>query len=132
MQVWEHVEKCHQCVTFKVKQQRAPMENIMATYSMELVHIDYLCLKPGKGKEENILVVTNHFTCYTQEYVTPSQMAQTSAKTLWDNFIIHYRLPEKILSDQGRNFETKLIANLLRLTGTKKLRTSPYHPQTNG
>ena len=100
----------------------------MATHSLELVHIDYLCLEPGKGKEENILVVMDHFTQCTQAYITQSQIAQTMAKVLWDNFIIHYGLPEKILSDQGRNFESELIADLCKLTGTKKLRTSPYHP----
>ena len=74
----------------------------------------------------------DHFTHFTQAYVTQSQMAQTTAKALWDNFIIHYGLPEKILSDQGRNFESELIANLCKLMGTKKLRTSPYHQQVNG
>ena len=29
------------------------MENIVATHPLELVHIDYLCLKPRKGREEN-------------------------------------------------------------------------------
>ena len=59
-------------------------------------------------------------------------MAQTMAKALWDNFIVQYGLLEKTLSDQGRNFESKLIANLCKLMGTKKHRTSPYDPQTNG
>ena len=103
----------------------------MATHPLEVVHIDYLCLEPGKGKEENILVVTDHFTYYTQAYVTQSQMTLTRAKALWDNFIIHYGLPEKILSDQGRNFQSKLIANLCKLMGTRKLRTSLYRPQMN-
>ena len=132
MQVKEHVEKCCQYFAFKAKQQRAPRENIMATHPLELVHIDYLCLEPGKGKEENVLVVMDHFTCYAQAYAAQPQMSQTMTKALWDNFIIHYRLPEKILSDQGRNFESKLIDNLCKLMGTKKLRTSPHHPQTNG
>ena len=69
-QVKEHIERCHQCVTFKVKQQWAPMEDIMATHPLELEHIHYLCLEPGKGKEENVLVMIDHFTCYTQAYVT--------------------------------------------------------------
>ena len=80
------------------------MENIMAIHPLEPVHIDYMCLEPGKGKEENILVVTDHFTCYAQANVTWSQMAQRMANALWDNFIIHYGLLEKILLDQGRNF----------------------------
>ena len=44
VQAKEHVEKCHQCVIFKAKQQKAPMESIVATHTLELVHIDYLCL----------------------------------------------------------------------------------------
>ena len=47
------------------------------------------------------------------------------AKALWDNFIVHYQLPEKILLDQGRNFESEFTANLCKLMGTKKLR--PTH-----
>ena len=78
----------------------------MATHPLELVHIDYLCLESGKGKEENILVVMDHFTHYAQAYVTLSQMSQTMAKTLWDNFIVHYGLPEKIFADQRKNFES--------------------------
>ena len=38
-------------------------------------------------------------------------MAQTMAKALWDNFIVHYGLLEKILSDQGRNFKSELKAD---------------------
>ena len=70
LQAKEHVEKCHQCVTFKAKQQRVPMESIVATHPLELVHINYLCLEPGKGKEENILIVKNYFTHYAQVYIT--------------------------------------------------------------
>ena len=92
-----------------------------------------LSLEPGKGKEENILVVTDHFTWYVQVYVTKSQIAQATAKVLLDSFIIHYLLPGKILSDdQGRNFESELIANLCRLTGTKNLGPAPIIPQTIG
>ena len=114
------------------KQQKAPMESIVATHPLELMHINYLCLEPGKGKEENVLVVTDHFAWYTQAYVAQLQMAQTMAKVLWDNFIVHYRLPEKILLDKRRNSESELITDLCMLIGTKKLRTSQYHLQTNG
>ena len=86
------------------KGKEGPRENIVANHPLELVHINYLCLEPGKGKEENVLVVMDHFACYPQAYVTWSQMAQTMAKALWDNFIVHYGLPEKILLEQGRNF----------------------------
>ena len=66
----EHIDKCCPCLTFKVKQPRAPLGNIAATHPLELVHLDYLFLEPGKGKEESILAVTDHFTQYGQAYVT--------------------------------------------------------------
>ena len=106
MQVRECIDKCCQCLTFKVKQPRALLENIVATHPLELFHVDYLCLEPGKGKEENFLVVTDHFTCYVQAYVTQSQTALTMAKALLDNFIIHYGLPAR--SSQIREGTSKV------------------------
>ena len=78
----------------------------MATHPLELVHLNYLCLEPWKGLDENVLVVTDHFTRYVQTYVTRTQTTQMTAKTLLDKFIIHYGLPKKILMGQGRNFES--------------------------
>ena len=131
-QAKEHIGRCHLCLAFKAKQPKAPLENIMVTHPLELVHLNYLCLEPGKGLEENVLVVTGHFTRYAQAYVTRTQTAQTTARTLWDKFIVHYGLPEKILSDQGDNIESQLMADLCKLMGMQKIWTSPYHPQTNG
>ena len=89
----------------------------MAIHPLELVDLNYLCLEPGKGLEENVLVVTDHFTRYAQAYVTKTQATQMTAKTLWDKFIVHYGLPEKILMDQGRNFESQLVADLCKVMG---------------
>ena len=73
----------------------------MATHPLELVHLDYLHLEPGKSVDENVLVVTDHFTRHAQAYVTRTQTAQMTAKTLWDKCIFHYGLPKKILTNQG-------------------------------
>ena len=54
------------------------------------------------------------------------------AHTLWENFLVHYGWPEKILTDQGKPFENNLIRELCELAEVKKLHTSPCHPETNG
>ena len=131
-QAKEHIGKCCPCLAFKARQPKAPLQSTMTTHPLELVQHDYLCLEPGKGLEENVLVITDHFTRYAQAYVTRTQTAQMSARTLWDKFIVHYGLPKKILTDQGWNFESQLVADLCELMGMQKIWTSPYHTQTNG
>ena len=82
------------------------------------------------GKDIHILVITNHFTRYAQAIVTSLQTAKCTAKNLWDKFIVHCGLPEKIITDQGHNFESNLLRALFEIAQVKKMRTSGYHPQT--
>ena len=100
---------------------------ITATHPLELIHMDFLTIESGKtGNDDNILIVTDHFMVCAQAFITPSQTAQVVAQTLWDKFFMHYGFPEKILSNQGCNFESKLIAELCKLSKIKKLLTTPY------
>ena len=128
----EHLESCRPCKLRKARAPHQPLKPLSASRPMELVHLDYLCLEPCKGNIENVLVVTHHFTRYAQAFPTKTQTAQATAKVLWDNYICHYGFPEKIISDQGRNFESDLIKEFCNLAKVKKLRTTPYHPMTNG
>ena len=60
------------------------------------------------------------------------QKATVTAKALYENVFLHYRFPEKLHSDQGRNFESKVIKNLCKLLEIRKTRTTPYPPMGNG
>lgn len=127
-----HCAKCVNCICFKARTAVAPLEPIVCTKPMQLMHIDYLKMDMAKGKFEDILVVTDHFTRYSFAFPTRNQKAPTVAKVLWDKYFCYHSFPEYILSDQGANFESNLIKELCKLGGVEKLRTSPYHPQTNG
>ena len=105
----QHVLKCSRCLRRKTPPQVAPLQPILVTQPLELVHMDYLSLEPSKGNIENVLVITDHFTRYALAYPSKTQTAQATARILWDNFICHYGFPEKFISDQGRNFESDLI-----------------------
>ena len=127
------VRHCDRCIRQKTRPvHAAELVNITSSAPMELVCIDYLSLETSKGGFENILVITDHFTRYAQAIPTKNQTARTTARVLFDSFIVHYGFPTKLHSDKAQNFESRVIRHLCRIGGIKKTRTTPYHPMGNG
>ena len=120
IQSW--IPNCKGCVCRKQPERKgSPLISIKTTQPMELVCMDYLTLEISKGGYENILVITDHFTRYAQAIPTRNQQ-----------FIVHYGFPAQLHSDQGRNFESKVIRGLCKVAGMRKSRTTLYHPMGNG
>ena len=99
---------------------------------MDIVEIDFLKVDKCSGGYEYILVITDHFRRYTQIYATKNKSARTAGSRLYNDFILRLGSPERILQDQGREFENDLFRNLNKTFGISKLPSTPYQPMTNG
>ena len=132
-QAKEYVGSCQRCQMAKGKQQLAPLQPYHADSPMELVHMDYLTIEHGKtGNDVNILIITDHYSRFAQAIKTSNQTALATAQAAWDHFFSKYGFPEKIVTDQGTQFEGNLFKELCKVADITKLRTTSYHPQGNG
>ena len=98
---------------------------------MELLCIDFTKVDITKGGKENILVLTDAFSKYSQAFVTSNQKALTVAKLLVDKWFSVYGIPSRIHSDQGRSFDNEIIAHLCHMYGVRQSTTTPYNPCGN-
>ena len=80
----------------------------------------------------NVLVLQDHFSKYVVAYLVKDQTAHTTTETLRNGYFGLYGVPAYLVSDQGKAFTGHIITHLCDLHGMQKLRTSPYHAQTNG
>ena len=131
------IRNCEKCCIFEAKPQIPPMEPILCTEPLDLVHIDYVSREVTVGIKEklvvkNVLVVEDHFPRYTQAYVTNNHTAHMTACILYNKFFSVFGFPRQFMSDQVSEFTGHVISELCDLLGVIKIRTSPYHPQTNG
>ena len=133
-EVKHFVGKICTCVQDKrpVRLPQAPQKSITSSAPLELAGLDFLHLDTCARGFQYLLVITDHFTRFTQVYPTRTKEAKTAADKLFNDYILRFGMPGKIIHDQGREFENKLFHQLSRSCNIKRLRTTPSHPQCNG
>ena len=131
------IKKCSHCRKYEAAPPVAPMKPLTCSGPGELLHVDFTYIKETVPlKEEpiihNVLVLQDHFSKYIVAYVVKDQTARTATKTLRIGYFGLFGAPAYLVSDWGKAFTGHVITHLCELYGVQKLRTSPYHAQTNG
>ena len=131
------IKKCSRCRKYEAAPPVVPMKPLACSGPGELLHVDFTSIEEMVPLKEdpiicNVLVLQDHFSKYVVVYVVTNQTARTAAETLRIGYFGLFGTPAYLVSDQGKAFTGHVITHLCELYGVQKLRTSPYHAQTNG
>ena len=130
--VERHCRECTKCQQAKLPMpQRAPLTNVPIGRPWEMIAVDILEVPISSNNNRYLLVVQDYFTKWGEAIPLPDQTATRITAELVKLFCTHGH-PAILHSDQGRNFESTILAQTLQAFGVTKSRTTAYHPQGDG
>lgn len=99
----------------------------------EMVGMDVMGPLPKTYQGNTVLlVITDYFTRWPVAFALPHQRMPLIAKCFVEGILCEHGAPEKILTDQGPNFMSGFAEEVYEALRAKKIKTSAYHPQTDG
>ena len=132
--VADYCRRCEACQkTSRVKPRHAPliplpiMDEPFQKIAMDIVGP----LPRSRSGNRYVLVICDYATRYPEAVPMRAVDAESVAEELVKLFA-RVGIPGEILTDQGSNFTSQMLTEMYRLLHIRPIRTTPYHPQTDG
>lgn len=139
--VWPNMNKdivswarsCIQCQRAKIHrhQKNAPAKFDIPDQRFDHIHMD-LIVMPLQDNYRYCLTIIDRFSRWPEAIPLKDMTADTVATAFFNTWVSRYGAPKTITTDQGSQFESELFKALTNMLGSKRIRTSPYHPAANG
>ena len=125
---------CIQCQRAKIQRHSStPLSTFPKPDArFNVVHIDLVGPLPPSQGHTYLLTCIDRFTRWPEAIPLTTITAEAVAQAFLTGWIARFGIPSIIVTDRGRQFESKLWEALTTLLGVKRARTTAYHPQSNG
>ena len=125
---------CIKCQRAKVQRHTvAPLSSFSTPDArFDIVHIDLVGPLPPSQGYTYLLTCVDRFTRWSEAFPLSTITAAAVAQAFVSGWIARFGVPSTIVTDRGRQFESNLWSALMKLLGSKRSRTTAYHPQANG
>ena len=136
--VTSYINQCLQCIKNKpILKHKA---GLLQSHSIppkcwHTITVDFVTGLPRSRKTNN-----DSFVVFTDKlskmiHIAPMKTTHTAiefAHIMFATVVKYHGHPEVIISDRDTRFTSKFWCELMRLTGTKLIKSSAYHPMTDG
>ena len=133
--VKKYVTNCHQChgmsQRFITQVQRHNRGHLLTIIPWTLLCIHFFKVDPSRHGKENVLVLTDACTKFSQAFVSYSQEALTIVKILVNKWFYVYGILVHIDSDHGQTFENTVISQMYTMYYIKQSMTMSHNPCGN-
>lgn len=132
--VRQWTRQCIKCQTNKTTRHTKSPPATFAPPSSRLdhIHVDLVGPLPNSNHYRYILTCVDRFTRWPEATPITDIDTTTVAKAFISTWVARYGVPTTLTSDRGSQFESTLWNKIMSLLGIKRIRTTAYHPQSNG
>jgi hypothetical protein len=131
----EYIKTCTICQRVKPDNRKPPglMQSSPVGAPWEILYMDLMgpYVKSHPGGYTFLLVVIDDFTKWVEIFPLRDATAARIGKVLEENVFCRFGMPKYLVSDNGTNFTSNIMAYFCSQWGIRQRFTSPYHPQSN-
>ena len=132
--IYSYVENCQICETIKGRTQApAPMLSYpIPDKPWKRVHLDTLELPLSQNGYKYLFVAIDYFSRFAILKPIRDKKAETIAAAIFEEIIVNFTTPHTIITDNGGEFNNKILEELCQTFKVKKVNIQAYHPASNG
>ena len=98
----------------------------------ERLHIDLLGPLPNSQGNHYVLAMIDAFSSWVELVPIADKRTDTVTNALIDTWVSHHSIPETIVSDMGKEFDSNVFKALTKKFGIEHHMSSSGHPRSNG
>ena len=129
-----YIDQCDQCIRAKAheKPSLVPLHSLVSVTPFRAIAADLY--SPGEALPSGhryVLTIVDHASRWVQFHPLRTKLPAEVISTLCRCWLHYHGVPQFILTDRGSEF-LGLFSTIAKILGMKHIRTTPYHPQSNG